>query len=43
MKPQEILFWVIVGIIVGAMLIMVADQLLLNMLEVNVTVRAPSV
>jgi Na+-transporting NADH:ubiquinone oxidoreductase subunit NqrF len=36
MKVPEILFWVIVGVLVGALLILIANEMLINVLKVNV-------
>lgn len=40
MKPQEVIFWLIVGILVGTLLLLVANQLLLNILEVDVYIKS---
>jgi hypothetical protein len=39
MEPQELVFWIIVGILVGSLMILIANQLLFNMLQVGVTVN----
>jgi hypothetical protein len=36
MKAPEILFWIIVGVLVATLLILVANQLILNVLKVEV-------
>jgi hypothetical protein len=41
MTPQEFLFWIIVGIMFGTLIILVANQMLFNMIPVTVTVRTP--
>lgn len=41
MMPQRLLFWIIVGILIGTLLLLVANQILLNMIEVTVTTRPP--
>jgi hypothetical protein len=37
MKPQEFLFWVIVGIMVAVLFTLFANQIIMNMLKVTVT------
>ena len=39
MKPHDILFWIAIGILVGALLILVGNQILLSLLRVTVTVK----
>lgn len=39
MTPQELIFWIIVGVLVGSLMILIANQLLFNMLQVGVTVN----
>jgi len=39
MTPQELIFWIIVGILVGSLIILVSNQILFNMLQVTVTVN----
>ena len=39
MTPQELIFWVIVGVLVGGLMILIANQLLFNMLQVSVVVN----
>ena len=39
MKPHDVLFWIIVGILVGAILLLVGNQILLSLLKVVVTVE----
>ena len=36
MKAPEILFWIIIGVLVGALLILIANEILINVLKVNV-------
>lgn len=39
MKPQELLFWVVVGIMVGTLLILFSNLIIMNMLKATVTVN----
>jgi len=39
MEVQELLFWVVVGILIGAIIILVADKILVNLVQVNVNVK----
>jgi hypothetical protein len=39
MEVQELLFWVVVGILIGAVMILVADKILVNLVKVNVNVK----
>jgi len=41
MNPQELLFWIIVGVLVSALLLLVGNQIILSMLKVNVNIQAP--
>jgi len=41
MMPQRLLFWIVVGIIIGTLLLLMANQIIVNMLEVEVTVKPP--
>jgi len=41
MKPQELIFWIIVGVLVGSLLLLVANQILLQLLKVNVHIKTP--
>lgn len=38
MNPQELLFWIIVGTLVGLLLILIGNQIILSMLKVNVNI-----
>jgi len=42
MKPQELIFWIIVGVLVGTLLLLVANQIILQLINVNVQVRTPA-
>jgi len=37
MKPQELLFWIVVGILVAALILLFTNQIIMNMLKVTVT------
>ena len=39
MEIQELLFWIVVGILIGAIMILVADKMLVNLIKVNVNVN----
>jgi len=39
MKPQELLFWIIVGILVAALILLFTNQIIFNMLQATVTVN----
>jgi hypothetical protein len=39
MTVQELLFWVAIGILVGAIILLVGNQLLINLLKVTVEVK----
>ena len=39
MKPQELLFWIIVGIFVAVLLLLFTNQILFNMLKATVNVK----
>ena len=39
MKPHNLLFWIAVGILVGALLLLIGNQLLVSLLRVNVSVQ----
>jgi len=39
MKPQELLFWIIVGIFVSVLLLLFTNQILMNMLQATVKIK----
>ena len=39
MKPQELLFWIIVGVLVAALILLFTNQIIFNMLQATVTVK----
>lgn len=39
MEVQQLLFWIIVGVMIGALIILVANKLLVNLVQVNVFVK----
>ena len=38
MTPQELFFWIAIGILVAVILLLVGNQLLINLLKVTVNV-----
>lgn len=38
MEIQELLFWIVVGILIGAVMILVADKILVNLVPIKVNV-----
>ncbi|MEM5778778.1 MAG: hypothetical protein QXD43_06130 [Candidatus Aenigmatarchaeota archaeon] len=39
MKPHDLLFWIIIGIIIATILLLFSNQLLFNYLKVNINVK----
>ncbi len=37
MKPQSLLFWIIVGILVAVLLVLFTNQIIANMLKIDVS------
>jgi hypothetical protein len=42
MDIQELLYWLVVGILVGGIIILVASKLIVNIIEVQVNVNKPT-
>ena len=39
MKPQELIFWIIVGILVATLILLFTNQIVTNMMQTNVKVN----
>jgi hypothetical protein len=39
MEVEQLLFWIIVGVMIGALIILVANKLIVNLVQVNVFVK----
>ena len=39
MKPQELLFWIIIGILVAVLILLFANQIIFNMLQATITIK----